>query len=206
MDAAQEIGLPDGVSNLIPGYAPTAGRRSLHTRMWTWFRSPARAGRNACRRTRQRGRQKVVLELAGKSANVILPGADLGRPVKVSVANCFLNAGQTCAAETLTRMLVHAPQYEQAVVLAATAAAKYTTGYPVDPATGSCSPAFAGPAGAGARVHRGRLKPGRTPGAGGSEASHEWIRRRPTVFADVTPDMTVATEEIFGLGLCILAC
>src|SRR5947208_2022814 len=61
--------------------------------------------------------KKVALELGGKSANVILPSADLAKAVNVGVANVMSNSGQTCSA--WTRMLVHRDQYDEAVELAA---------------------------------------------------------------------------------------
>ena len=75
--------------------------------------------------------KRVALELGGKSANVILPGADLAKAVNVGVANVMSNSGQTCSA--WTRMLVDAERYEEAVSLAATAVAKYVPGERVGP-------------------------------------------------------------------------
>lgn len=205
IDAAQEIGLPDGVINLVTGYGPTAGEAiAAHPDVdMVSFTGSTRAGTRVAELASATVK-KVALELGGKSANVILPDADLGRAVKVGVANCFLNAGQTCTA--WTRMLVHAPQYEQAVGLAATAAAKYTTGDPLDPAT------RLGPLVSQAQRARvleyiaAGLRQGARPVTGGSEAPHEvGYFVAPTVFADVTADMTIATEEIFGPVLCILA-
>ena len=73
--------------------------------------------------------KRVTLELGGKSANVILPDADLATAVKVGMAKAFVNSGQTCNA--LTRMLVHSDSYDEAVGQAAKNAARYTTGDPL---------------------------------------------------------------------------
>ncbi len=74
--------------------------------------------------------KRVTLELGGKSANVILPDADLVTAVKVGVAKAFVNAGQTCNA--LTRMLVHRDAYDEAIGLAAANTARYEPGDPAD--------------------------------------------------------------------------
>ncbi|CAM5736214.1 Aldehyde dehydrogenase OS=Streptomyces microflavus OX=1919 GN=Smic_13660 PE=3 SV=1 [Streptomyces microflavus] len=75
--------------------------------------------------------KRVALELGGKSANVILPGADLAKAVNVGIANVMTNSGQTCSA--WTRMLVDAERYEEAVELAAQAVLKYAPGERVGP-------------------------------------------------------------------------
>jgi aldehyde dehydrogenase (NAD+) len=142
--------------------------------------------------------KRVALELGGKSANVILPSADLGRAVSVGVANVMSNSGQTCSA--WTRMLVHEDQYEEAVALAATAAAKYVPGERVGPLVSAKQRD---------RV-RGYIEQGVKEGArivaGGAEAPLDMgYYVSPTVFADVTPHMTIAQEEIFGPVLSILS-
>ncbi|MGX1299936.1 acyl-CoA reductase-like NAD-dependent aldehyde dehydrogenase [Streptomyces albogriseolus] len=139
--------------------------------------------------------KRVALELGGKSANVILPSADLARAVNVGVANVMSNSGQTCSA--WTRMLVHRDRYDEAVELAAAAAAKY--GDRIGPLVSARQRD---------RV-RGYIEKGVAEGArlaaGGPEAPRPqgWYVS-PTVLADVTPDMTVAQEEIFGPVLCVL--
>ncbi len=91
IDAAQEIGLPDGVINLVTGYGPTAGEAiAAHPGVdMVSFTGSTRAGTRVAELASATVK-KVALELGGKSANVILPDADLGRAVKVGVANCFL--------------------------------------------------------------------------------------------------------------------
>ncbi|NUP36536.1 MAG: aldehyde dehydrogenase family protein, partial [Streptomyces sp.] len=140
--------------------------------------------------------KRVALELGGKSANVILPSADLAKAVNVGVANVMSNSGQTCSA--WTRMLVRRDQYEEAVSLAAAAAGKY--GERIGPVVNAKQQA---------RV-RGYIEKGVAEGArlvaGGPESPREQgYFVSPTVFADVTPEMTIAQEEIFGPVLSILA-
>jgi aldehyde dehydrogenase (NAD+) len=115
--------------------------------------------------------------------------------VNVGVANVMSNSGQTCSA--WTRMLVHRDQYDEAVQMAAAAAGKY--GDRIGPVVSARQQA---------RV-RGYIEKGIAEGArlvaGGPDAPRErGYFVRPTVFADVTPEMTIAQEEIFGPVLCVL--
>ncbi len=203
-DAIHEVGLPPGVVNLVPGYGPTVGEAiASHPDIdMVSFTGSTRAGT----RVAELGAatvKKVALELGGKSANVILPDADLKRAVKVGLGNCFLNSGQTCTA--WTRMLVSDGQYDEAVQLAMESAAGYLTGDPLDPAT------RLGPLVSATQHERvaGYIDKGVAEGArlvvGGSDRPHERGHFvAATVFADVTTDMTIAQEEIFGPVLSIL--
>jgi aldehyde dehydrogenase (NAD+) len=203
-DAIHEVGLPAGVVNLVPGYGTTVGEAiAAHPDVdMVSFTGSTRAGM----RVAELGAatvKKVALELGGKSANVILPDADLVRAVKVGVANCFMNSGQTCTA--WTRMLVSDEQYDEAVQLAVDSAAGYATGDPLDSST------RLGPVVSGAQRDRvtGYIDKGVAEGArlvaGGSERPQERGHYvSATIFADVTTDMTIAQEEIFGPVLSIL--
>jgi aldehyde dehydrogenase (NAD+) len=203
-DVIHEIGLPAGVANLVPGYGRTVGEAiASHPDVdMVSFTGSTRAGS----RVAELGAatvKKVALELGGKSANVILSDADLTKAVKVGVANCFVNSGQTCTA--WTRMLVHDSQYEEVVQLAADAAKKYTTGDPFDADT------RLGPLVSATQRDRvtSYIDKGVAEGArlvtGGTERRQEKGHFvEPTVFADVTTDMTIAQEEIFGPVLSII--
>ncbi|MEU0201311.1 MULTISPECIES: aldehyde dehydrogenase family protein [unclassified Streptomyces] len=195
-EAVHEAGVPAGVVNLVTGLGPVAGQALAEhpgVDLVSFTGSTAVGRRIAAIAAGQV--KKVALELGGKSANVILPSADLAKAVNVGVANVMSNSGQTCSA--WTRMLVHRDQYEEAVGLAATAAAKY--GERIGPVVNAKQQA---------RV-RGYIEKGVAEGArlvaGGPEAPRETgYFVSPTVFADVTPDMTIAQEEIFGPVLSIL--
>ncbi|MFE4513819.1 aldehyde dehydrogenase family protein [Kitasatospora sp. NPDC056783] len=201
-----EAGFPAGAFNLVTGTGAVAGAALVGHREVdvVSFTGSTAVGRQVAE-TAGRGLKRVSLELGGKSANVVLPGADLARAVKVNVANVFANSGQTCSA--LTRLLVHEDQYEEAVARAEQAAAQYLPGDPTDPRT------RIGPlvnAGQLARVRGyidGALAEGARLVVGGSEpvdglSTGYYVR--PTVLADVTPEMTVAQEEVFGPVLAIL--
>ncbi|MFI1971080.1 aldehyde dehydrogenase family protein [Streptomyces cinnamoneus] len=201
-----EAGLPAGVFNMVTGLGPVAGRAlAEHPGVdLVSFTGSTAVGRQVGA-VAAGAVKRVALELGGKSANVILPGADLPKAVTVNVADVMRNAGQSCNA--LTRMLVHADRYEEAVALAAEAAASYVPGDPADPET------RLGPVVSRAQRERvvGYIRKGVAEGArlvtGGPEAPEgrekgHWVR--PTVFADVTGDMTIAQEEIFGPVLSVL--
>lgn len=195
-DAVHEAGLPAGVFNLVTGLGPVAGQAlAEHPGVdLVSFTGSTAVGRQIAAIAAGQIK-KVALELGGKSANVILPSADLAKAVNVGVANVMSNSGQTCSA--WTRMLVHRDRYDEAVDLAAAAAAKY--GDRIGPVVNAKQQD---------RV-RGYIEKGVAEGArlvaGGPEAPREqgWFVA-PTVFADVTEDMTIAQEEIFGPVLSIL--
>ncbi|MGW2823400.1 aldehyde dehydrogenase family protein [Streptomyces sp. NPDC001443] len=195
-EAVHEAGVPAGVFNLVTGLGPVAGQAlAEHPGVdLVSFTGSTAVGRRIGAAAGA-AVKKVALELGGKSANVILPGADLARAVKVGVANVMSNSGQTCSA--WTRMLVHTERYDEAVALAAEAAAKY--GDRIGPLVNAKQQE---------RV-RGYIDKGVAEGArlvaGGSEPPREQgYFVAPTVFADVTPDMAIAQEEIFGPVLSIL--
>ncbi|MGA5204292.1 aldehyde dehydrogenase family protein [Streptomyces variegatus] len=195
-DAVHEAGLPAGVFNLVTGLGPVAGQAlAEHPGVdLVSFTGSTAVGRQIAAIAAGQVK-KVALELGGKSANVILPSADLAKAVNVGVANVMSNSGQTCSA--WTRMLVHRDQYDEAVRLAAEAAAKY--GDRIGPVVNAKQQD---------RV-RGYIEKGVAEGArlvaGGPEAPRETgYFVSPTVFADVTEDMTIAQEEIFGPVLSIL--
>jgi aldehyde dehydrogenase (NAD+) len=205
-EAVHEAGLPPGTCNLVTGRGSVAGRALVEhegvdlvsfTGSTAVGRRIGAAAGGAVKR--------VALELGGKSANVILPGAELTRAVKVGVANVMANSGQTCSA--WTRMLVDGERYEEAVALAAAAAAKYVPGDPLQEST------RLGPVVSARQRERvtGYVATGQKEGArlvaGGADAPEGFERGfyvRPTVFADVTPEMTIAQEEIFGPVLCVM--
>ncbi|MFF7141833.1 aldehyde dehydrogenase family protein [Streptomyces nodosus] len=195
-EAVDEAGVPAGVFNLVTGLGPVAGQALAehHGVDLVSFTGSTAVGRQIGA-TAGAAVKRVALELGGKSANVILPGADLAKAVKVGVANVMANSGQTCSA--WTRMLVHRDHYEEAVGLAAEAAAAY--GDRIGPLVNAKQRT---------RV-KGYIDKGLAEGArlveGGPEAPREkGYFVRPTVFAEVTPEMTIAQDEIFGPVLSVL--
>ncbi|QGZ48175.1 aldehyde dehydrogenase family protein [Streptomyces sp. QHH-9511] len=197
-EAVHAAGVPAGVFNLVTGLGPVAGQAlAEHEDVDLVSFTGSTAVGKRIGATAGGAVKRVALELGGKSANVILPGADLGKAVAVGIANVMSNSGQTCSA--WTRMLVHTDQYDEAVALAAEAVAKYVPGERVGPLVNAKQQQ---------RV-RGYIEKGVEEGArlvaGGPEAPLETgYYVSPTVFADVTPQMTIAQEEIFGPVVSIL--
>ena len=202
----EAVGFPPGVFNLVSGYGPKAGEPLVshpETDLIS-FTGSTRAGR----RVSELGAamvKPVLVELGGKSPNVILDDADLERAVTAGVGNCFYNSGQTCSA--LTRMLVPRERMEEAERIAAAAAEGYTPGDPFDEGTGL------GPLVSETQLQRvrGYIEKGSAEGAklvtGGAEppeGKEQGYFVRPTVFSEVTSDMTIAQEEIFGPVLAIM--
>jgi aldehyde dehydrogenase (NAD+) len=201
---AQEVGLPPGVLNVVPGTGPVVGEAlAAHPDVdMISFTGSVRAGKRV-QEVAAGTVKKVALELGGKSANVILDDADLAKAVKVGVANCFINGGQTCTA--WTRMLVPESLHSAAVELAVDAAEKYTVGDPLADGT------RIGPMVNAAQRDRVRgyiergVAEGATLATGGPDAPLErGFFVRPTVFAAVRPEATIAQEEIFGPVLSVI--
>jgi acyl-CoA reductase-like NAD-dependent aldehyde dehydrogenase len=206
-EVIEEVGLPAGVFNLVTGTGPVVGEAIVshpETDMVS-FTGSTRAGRRVSELAAQ-APKPVTLELGGKSPNVILDDADLEEAVTDGMAKCYLNSGQTCSA--LTRMLVPRDKLEQAEQLAATIAEEaFKPGDPFQDGRGL------GPLVSEAQLERvrGYIKKGEEEGArlvtGGAEPPDGLERGyfvRPTVFSDVTSDMTIAQEEIFGPVLVLI--
>lgn len=205
-EIADEVGLPAGVFNLVTGTGPVVGEALAGHALVDMisFTGSTRAGKRVSE-VASGTVKKVALELGGKSANVILPDADFATAVPDGVGKCFLNSGQTCSA--LTRMLVPRDRLAEVEELARATAETFTPGDPFDDAT------RIGPLVSAAQQSRvrGYIEKGVAEGAtlvtGGAEAPEgleQGFFVRPTVFSNVTRDMTIAREEIFGPVLVIM--
>ena len=206
-EVIHEAGLPAGVFNLVTGVGPVVGEAiAAHPDVdMVSFTGSTRAGKRVAEVASQTVK-KVSLELGGKSANVILADADFGKAVAVGVGKCLLNSGQTCTA--LTRMLVPRDRMAEAEgIAAATVAAGFQ---PSDPITGGT---MIGPLVSAVQRDRVRefIQTGIDEGAslvtGGTDAPaglEQGYYVQPTIFSNVTRDMTIAREEIFGPVLSIM--
>jgi acyl-CoA reductase-like NAD-dependent aldehyde dehydrogenase len=201
-----EAGVPPGVFNLVDGDGPTVGAAlSAHPGIdMVSFTGSTRAGILVDKAAADTVK-KVSLELGGKSPNVILDGAPLDQAVAHGVLVMMNNTGQSCNAPS--RMLVPRKHLAQVEAIAAAVAAKVVTGDPADPATGM------GPQSSELqwRKVQGLIEQGLREGAklvcggpGRPEGLARGFYTRPTIFSNVTNDMTIAREEIFGPVLCIL--
>jgi acyl-CoA reductase-like NAD-dependent aldehyde dehydrogenase len=204
-EAAEAVGLPAGVFNLISGTGTTVGEplvRNPAVDMISFTGSTA-AGRRIAAIASERF-ARVAFELGGKSANIILDDADLDAALPASVQACFFNSGQVCTA--LTRLLVPESIYDDVVDRVKTIAESVTVGDPYD--TVDIGPLVSERQRTQVRAF---IEKGIAEGArlvtGGPEAPAGLERGayvRPTVFADVDNSMTIAREEIFGPVLSIL--
>jgi aldehyde dehydrogenase (NAD+) len=149
--------------------------------------------------------KRVCLELGGKSANIVLPDADLEKAARWNIQRGFFNAGQSCHAPT--RMLVHESQLEQVVPFLVDEASRFRLGDPLDSST------TMGPVVSAAQFKsiRDLIQSGLDEGArlvtgglGQPEGLNHGYFVQPTVFADVTPEMTIAREEVFGPVLAVM--
>ncbi len=204
-EVIEAAGLPAGVFNLVTGTGPEVGEAlAAHPQVdMISFTGSTRAGRRVSELASATVKP-VAMELGGKSPNVILDDADLERAIPDGLNKCYLNSGQTCSA--LTRMLVPRDQLAAAEEIAVAAAEAFTPGDPFAEST------RLGPLVSDLQRQRVRdyIEKGEAEGAKlltGGAAAPEGLERgyfvSPTVFSDVTPEMTIAREEIFGPVLAI---
>ena len=204
-EVLEAAGVPAGVFNMVNGDGPTVGAAiAAHPEVdMVSFTGSTRAGIQVAKAAADTVK-RVAQELGGKSPNIVLDDADLPRAVASGVRQVMINSGQSCNAPT--RLLVPRARMAEAAEAARAAVAKVTVGDP----NGDSQ---LGPVVSEAQWRKIQglietgIKEGATLVAGGpgrpEGLEHGWYVR-PTVFADVTNDMTVAREEIFGPVLVIL--
>jgi aldehyde dehydrogenase (NAD+) len=201
-----EAGVPKGVFNLINGDGPTVGEAmSAHPGIdMMSFTGSTRAGIAVAKASADTVK-RVAQELGGKSPNIVLDDADLQKAVARGVAHMMQNTGQSCNAPS--RMFVPRAKHDQAAQIAKEAAEKVKVGDPFAEGT------TMGPVVSEVQFNKiqGLIKKGIDEGAtlvtgglGRPEGLNRGYYVRPTVFANVTNDMTIAREEIFGPVLAIL--
>ena len=205
-DIFDEIELPAGVFNLVSGRGSVVGEAlALHPDVdMISFTGSTSAGRRVSELA-SRTVKPVALELGGKSANILLDDADFETAVRDGVGKCFLNTGQTCSA--LTRMLVPRSKLAEVEEIARRSAEWFVPGDPFTKGT------RLGPLVSAEQqetvtnyIRKGQQEGARlvTGGAEPPEGLEKGYFVRPTVFSDVTSDMTIAQEEIFGPVLVIM--
>ena len=201
-----KAGIPNGVFNLVNGYGPVVGAAlSEHKDVAMMsFTGSTRAG-IAVAQASATSVKRVHQELGGKSSNIILDDvADLEKSVKGGAGHCFLNSGQSCNAPT--KMLVSSKNYDKAVEVAVTTAKNTSVGDPhgefrIGPIANKTQYEKI------LRLIELGIEEGATLVAGGvdmPEGCDKGYYVQPTVFANVTMDMTIANEEIFGPVLCMI--
>jgi aldehyde dehydrogenase (NAD+) len=205
-EVIHDVGLPPGVFNLVSGSGPVVGEAiASHGKVdMVSFTGSTRAGKRVMQLASETIK-KVALELGGKSANVILEDADLDAAIPTGIFACYLNSGQTCSA--LTRMLVPRSRLAEVEEKAVAAAAGFAPGLSSEAGT------MLGPLVSAVQRDRVRsyIQKGIDEGAklltGGVDAPDGLDKGyfvQPTIFSEVTRDMTIAREEIFGPVLSII--
>jgi len=206
-ELALEVGIPPGVLNVVPGFGPTAGASLV-----------AHAGVNGVAFTGEtttgklimqnaaRSLKKVSLELGGKSPNIIFADADQDAAARGTVFGIFYNKGEVCTAGS--RLFVERPIHDSMLEKVIDRAQKYPQGDPLDPKT------RLGAQTSEAQIEKiakyveigkkegAKLVMGGEPARVGNGRGWFW---KPTIFDQVTNQMTIAREEIFGPVLSVIS-
>jgi aldehyde dehydrogenase (NAD+) len=201
-EIALEAGLPEGVLNVVTGYGETAGEAlALHEDVdKISFTGSIATARKLLQASSVSNLKRLSLELGGKSPNIIFPDADFDAAMKASFWGVFGNKGEMCTAGS--RLLLHAGVYDRFLEELTARARKLRVGNPLDPASQM------GPQISSRQMDRilDYIEYGKEEGAqllAGGERDTEgekckgWFVK-PTVFGEVTPEMRIAREEIFG--------
>ena len=202
-----EAGLPDGVLNVVTGRGTVTGAalgRDMDVDVLV-FTGSSMVGRKLLEYSAQSNLKRVYLELGGKSPNIVFADApDLDRVAKVSALGIFRNAGQICVAGS--RLLIEASIHDVLIEKIATFAAKMKVGDPLDLTTemGAINSEVQLTKSL-AHVEKAQAEGARlVTGGARLDAGGGGYFMQPTVFAGVTPTMSLAREEVFGPVLAAL--
>jgi len=203
-----EAGVPEGVVNVVTGFGHTAGdalARHMDVDKIA-FTGSIRTARALLKASGESNLKRLSLELGGKSPNIVFPDADLPRAARAAFWGIYANKGEVCSAGS--RLLVHEKIYDEFVNTLADLARKMKVGDPLDP------DAEMGSQISQTQLERilGYIRTGKEEGARlvcGGERDVEGEKAKgyfvkPTIFADVKPEMKIAQEEIFGPVLAAL--
>src|SRR6185503_10940539 len=199
-EAAEQVGIPPGVINVITGPGASVGQMLVeHPGIdKIAFTGDTSTGREIMRRSADTVK-KLTLELGGKSPNIVFPDADLDAAVRGATTGIFYGKGEVCAAGS--RLLVDTSIRDEFIDKVAARAKKMTPGDPMDPKTRLGAIASKTQLETDLRYIETAKREGATLVAGGLRAdigTGKGYFLQPTVFAGVTPAMTIAREEIFG--------
>jgi aldehyde dehydrogenase (NAD+) len=201
---AQQVGFPDGVINVVPGYGPTAGAAlSAHMDVdKVAFTGEGRTGQIVMTAAAQSNLKRVSLELGGKSPNIIFADADLDAAVEGAYFGLFFNQGQCCCAGS--RLFVEEKVHDLFLEKLLAKAKSQRVGDPFDPSTTQ------GPQISQEQSDRimSYIETGSREGAkmltGGNRVGNRGYFIEPTIFSGVTDTMKIAKEEIFGPVMSVL--
>jgi len=196
-ELTKEAGFPAGVVNIVPGFGPTAGGAIVNHPLVdkVAFTGSTEVGKIIQRQAADTIK-RVTLELGGKSPTIVLADADIDKAVEIAHQGLFFNMGQCCCAAS--RLMVEESIYDEFVEKSVERANKRTVGNPFDAKNEQ-----------GPQVDKeqfdkilGYIEKGQTEGAkllaGGDRVGDRGYFIQPTVFGDVSDDMTICQEEIFG--------
>ncbi|KAI0341987.1 aldehyde dehydrogenase [Trametopsis cervina] len=197
-ELVNEAGFPPGTVNIIPGYGQTAGQalaEHLHIGKISFTGSTV-VGRKIMEASAKSNLKRVTLELGGKSPTIVFDDADLSQAVPWVTAGIFSHSGQMCVAGS--RVFVQEGIYDRFVEAFSAAAQSVNNGDGFDPASQQ------GPLVSETQMKRvlGYIESGKADGAtlvtGGTRKGETGYFVQPTIFTDVSPDMKIVREEIFG--------
>jgi aldehyde dehydrogenase (NAD+)/betaine-aldehyde dehydrogenase len=196
-ELAAEVGFPPGAINVVPGPGPVVGAHLVkHPGVEKIAFTGSTATGSEIMRLAADGIKRLILELGGKSPNLVFADANLEDAIPSSVWSIYYSAGQSC--EARSRVLVETPLYDEFVARFSEGAAALKVGDPLDPET-QVGSLISGEH--RDRVH-GYVETGREEGAevvtGGEPGDGKGAFYPPTVLAQVDNSMRVAQEEIFG--------
>jgi acyl-CoA reductase-like NAD-dependent aldehyde dehydrogenase len=203
-----EAGLPDGALTVCTGYGPTVGEAlALHEDVdKISFTGSIATARRLLANSAVSNLKRLSLELGGKSPNIVFPDADFDAAVRASLWGVFGNKGEMCTAAS--RLLLHEDIYDRFLEELAARARKLRLGNPLDSSTQM------GPQISARQMDRildfieigkqegARIVCGGERDTDGDKALGYFVK--PTIFADVTPAMRIAAEEIFGPVVCAI--
>jgi len=206
-ELALEAGVPEGVINIVTGAGEVVGAAlTAHPDVDKVAFTGSFETAQAVIRASAGNMKRLSLELGGKSPNIVFADADVEAAAQGAANAIFLNSGQICSAGS--RLFVERPAYDELVARVADLGQAMITGSGLDPAT------HIGPLVSRAQLDRvvGYLEAGRRQGARVASGGHRLTGAEhaggyfvpPTVFGDVTDDMVIAREEIFGPVLSVL--
>jgi acyl-CoA reductase-like NAD-dependent aldehyde dehydrogenase len=201
-ELALEVGLPPGLVNVVTGAAETGAMVAAHPGITGISFTGSRDAGRSVGVAAAAGFKQVVLELGGKSPNIIFADADLDRAIRGSLWGVFFNTGQVCCAGT--RLLVERGVADEVVERLAAAAAQLQVGDPNDPAT------HMGPLASRQQLERvgGFLAAGAAAGLRVAGAPRALPERGyyvpPTIYCDVDPGSDLAQQEVFGPVLSVI--
>ncbi len=203
-EAFDKAGFPKGVFNLVAGRGSEIGNAMCDHPLIDMisFTGSTEAGSKVAQRALA-GIKRISMELGGKSPCIILPGAPYEKAVRACFDSIFLNGGQTCTA--LSRLFVPKAEKEAIETMLKEIVTEYTVGDPLDPSV-SIGPLSSRHQYDTVReyIQKGINEGGTVLAGGLPESPDHGYYVKPTIFTDMTNDMTLAREEIFGPVLCVI--